>query len=191
MVVTGGLQGSLWISALAGISISSATIVHGQAAKGTVGGRHKVWVGQGKGEGKAGHGINRGAPVGWGEGVVAMGQHVGSKITHDRFGLDIQIIQHGVGVPAAQQLDDVAINMGAEKGRGTRGLQGAGRDVPREEASGGPSSVVASWRVWVIWVWVRGVGPVGRKVVARGVWLGAWWCWRWRTWLVRAMVGQK
>jgi len=55
----------------------------------------------------------------------------------------------------------------------------------------GPRRVVANCRVSVMVVGARATGPNGRKVVARGVWLGAW-CWqRWRTWLIGARTGQK
>jgi len=45
--------------------------------------------------------------------VMAMGQHAGSKIAHDGFGLDMQVTEHGVGPPAPKELDDV-INAGTE-----------------------------------------------------------------------------
>jgi len=61
----------------------------------------------------------------------------------------------------------------------------------RERPRRGPSRVVANWRVSVMVVGVRATEPDGRKVVARGVWSGAW-CWRrWMTRLIIARTGQK
>jgi len=38
-------------------------------------------------------------PAGWGGGGNAVGQHAGSKVLHDGFGLDMQVAEHGVQLP--------------------------------------------------------------------------------------------
>jgi len=96
-----------------------------------------VWVGQrslGAGEGV---GLEEGDVLVGVEVVVAMGEHMGGKITHDRFGLYMQIAQHGVRAPATQQLDDVAIDAGAQEGHSTGGPERTCQNVAREEAKGG------------------------------------------------------
>ena len=48
--------------------------------------------------------------------------------------MDPDIAQHGVGLPAAQELDGVRIDVGAKEGRGAARAQGAGRDCLRRDA---------------------------------------------------------
>jgi len=83
--------------------------------------------------------------------VVAISEHMGSKITHVRFGLYMQIAQHVVRAPVTQQLDDVAINVGTQEGHSTGGPERACRNVTREEAKGG----------LIAWLLVVGYGLSG------------------------------
>ena len=68
------------------------------------------------------------------EGVVAMGEHGLSEVVGGEGRLDPKIAQHGVGLPAAQELDGVRIDVGAKEGRGAARAQGAGRDCLRRDA---------------------------------------------------------
>ncbi len=71
------------------------------------------------------------------EGEVAPAEHAGSKVTHDRFGLYMQISHHLVGAPAADELNAIGIHICTQKGHGARCPEGAGGNVFGEEPVGG------------------------------------------------------
>ena len=68
------------------------------------------------------------------EGVVAVLDHEGGLA--GGCGLDAKVAKHGVGLPAAQKLDDVWVHVGTEQGGGTPRTKGAGRDELVGDASG-------------------------------------------------------
>jgi hypothetical protein len=42
-------------------------------------------------------------------------EHLGGKIAHDGTDLDMEVLQHDVGLPAADKLDDVVIDLCAQE----------------------------------------------------------------------------
>jgi len=58
------------------------------------------------------------------EGIHAMLEHVDCKIPHDGLSLDVEVLHHGVGLPVAQKLNEVGVNMGTEECHGARGPDG-------------------------------------------------------------------
>ncbi|CAJ1953577.1 unnamed protein product [Cylindrotheca closterium] len=81
-------------------------------------------------------------------GVFAALKHHGGEALHNWLGLDMEVAKHGVTFPASNELDGVAIDVGAEKGHGTARTKGAGANVGRKEtevgAAGGCSLVYCS-----------------------------------------------
>ena len=69
----------------------------------------------------------------WNESVGPCGQHTLGVISHEGVGLDVQIPEHFVRSPPADEADDVRVNSGEEEGGGTSGPKTAGRDVGGEE----------------------------------------------------------
>ena len=51
----------------------------------------------------------------------AVGDHGGSKIAHERKSLGVQVAKHGVGLPSADQTNDVGVNVTAEERHGAAG----------------------------------------------------------------------
>lgn len=87
-------------------------------------------VGEDVGEGHwrflgKGH-VGRGGEGTGGEGVGAMVKHLLRKVVGVDVGLDAQVAEHGVGFPAAQQLDGVLVDVGAEESGGSAGAEAAG-----------------------------------------------------------------
>jgi hypothetical protein len=66
-------------------------------------------------------------------GKGAMIQHLLRKMTHNRLGLDMQVAQHFIRSPSADELDDVSVDLGAQQGSGTCCAHQRGRDVFRKE----------------------------------------------------------
>lgn len=50
-------------------------------------------------------------------------------MAHHGFCLDMEISEHLVGLPASEQTDPICVDVGAEKGHGASGAEGAGRDI--------------------------------------------------------------
>jgi len=71
------------------------------------------------------------------EGVVTGREHSACKVAHDGLCLEVEIPQHGVALPTAQQLDGVAIHVGVKKRHGATRSEGAGAHVGREIAKRG------------------------------------------------------
>ena len=71
-------------------------------------------------------------------------KHSGRKIAHDRFCLDVKVSEHLVRAPAAQELNDVCVNLGTEESHGARCAERSSRNVCgkktklRAEKSAGP-----------------------------------------------------
>src|SRR5512137_2916019 len=76
------------------------------------------------------------------ESVGTVGEHVLGEA--GRESLDAKIAEHGIRLPAAQEHDDIAVNISTEEGSGTTRAEGTGADEGRVNASGGftgPGSV--------------------------------------------------
>ena len=63
---------------------------------------------------------------GWNEGVGAMVQHLLGVVVGYRGGLDAKIAKHGVGFPAAKELDGILVDASAKKRSGPTRSKGAG-----------------------------------------------------------------
>jgi len=63
-----------------------------------------------------------------------MGDHAFSKVAHYGLCLDMEVAEHGIGTPSAQELDDVVVNTCAEERHGSGGAEGAGGNVRGAEA---------------------------------------------------------
>ena len=68
------------------------------------------------------------------EGVGAMVEHALGVVVGVCRGLDSKVAKHGVGFPAAQELDSVLLDMGAEEGGGSAGPEGATGQIGRVDA---------------------------------------------------------
>ena len=78
-----------------------------------------------------GGGLLRGAALGagcGGEGVGAMVEHELGIVVSVGGSLDAKVAEHGVGLPAAQELDGVRVGPGAEEGGGATLSERAGRE---------------------------------------------------------------
>ena len=58
--------------------------------------------------------IDDGDRVGRVEGMLAMVEHDSGEFLHDRFGLCVEVSEHGVGVPAPEELDDIGVDVAAQ-----------------------------------------------------------------------------
>ena len=65
---------------------------------------------------------------GWNEGVGAMVQHLLGVVVGYRGGLDAKIAKHGVGFPAAKELDSILVDASAKERGGPTRAKGAGRE---------------------------------------------------------------
>ena len=61
-----------------------------------------------------------------GEGAGAMVEHELGVVVSMGGSLDAKVAEHGVGLPAAQELDGVRVDPGAEEGGGSARPEGAG-----------------------------------------------------------------
>ena len=71
-----------------------------------------------------------------GEGVVAMVEHALRKVAALDGGLNAEVAEHGVRFPAAEELDGVRIDAGAEEGGGPTWSERAGADQLGVDAGG-------------------------------------------------------
>ena len=55
----------------------------------------------------------------------AVEEHPGRKITHDRFSLYMEVAEHLIGPPAAEEFDDVRVYLCAEECHCASGAQGS------------------------------------------------------------------
>ena len=53
------------------------------------------------------------------QGVIAALKHSGRKIPHDWFRLNMEVAEHLVGLPAAEEPDAITIDISAEEGHST------------------------------------------------------------------------
>ena len=61
--------------------------------------------------------------------VVPMVQHVLGISVGDGGGLDAEVAEHGIGLPAAKEADGVGVNVGTEEGGGASWPEGTGGDL--------------------------------------------------------------
>ena len=66
--------------------------------------------------------------------VVTPMEHEPGEVAHDRLGLKVEVPEHFIRAPAANESDDVGINSGEKEGHGTTHPKGAGCDVIRNKA---------------------------------------------------------
>jgi len=64
-------------------------------------------------------------------------EHKAGEVAHDRLGLKMQVTEHLIRAPAADQADNVGVDVGKEKGHGTTSAKGLGVDIGRKEANAG------------------------------------------------------
>jgi hypothetical protein len=60
-------------------------------------------------------------------------KHEASEVAHHGLRLDVQIAEHDVGAPAAEELDQIRVDAGAQKCHGAPGPEGACTDILGEE----------------------------------------------------------
>ena len=65
------------------------------------------------------HGKVRQQLVAWSKGEVARLEQAGSTFADDGLSRNIKVMDHGIGFPMAQKLDDIGIDIGAEESCGT------------------------------------------------------------------------
>ena len=63
--------------------------------------------------------------------AVTSNQHVAREALHDWLGLKMQVTQHCVTLPPADELNGVLVHVRVEKGHGTTGTKGTSTDVIR------------------------------------------------------------
>ena len=109
------------------------------------------------------------------QGVAAGLKHVGGELMGVGRGGDSEVAEHGVGLPAAQQLNDVGVDVGAEEHGGAAGTQAASAEqagvyaracyeVACRVAQGGGDGVGRDMALDVVVV-ERGEGSFGGGVV--------------------------
>ena len=49
------------------------------------------------------------------EGVDTAVEHAAGEVLHDRLGLEMEVVEHFVGPPAANQADEIRVDAGKEK----------------------------------------------------------------------------
>ena len=69
----------------------------------------------------------------WEQGEASSGEHSGGKVSHDRFGLEVEVSKHFVTPPPAEEADAVRIDIGTQQGGSASGSQGSSRNVMWEE----------------------------------------------------------
>ena len=65
----------------------------------------------------------------WYEPEVTFSDHGARKFAHDWCSLNMEILNHFVAAPAANEFDAVMINVGTEESHSARGPKGSGRYV--------------------------------------------------------------
>jgi hypothetical protein len=56
-------------------------------------------------------------------------KHFAAEVFHEWLRLKVEIAQHFIGAPAAQQLYVTAVHIGTKEGRGAGGTKASGRDI--------------------------------------------------------------
>jgi hypothetical protein len=60
-------------------------------------------------------------------------KHFAAKVFHERLCLKVEIAQHFIRAPAAQQLDVTGVHIGTKEGGGAGSTEASGRDIGWEE----------------------------------------------------------
>ena len=63
----------------------------------------------------------------------SMVKHALGEVTHDRLGLDMKIAEHFVRAPAADETDDIGVDLGAKESHSACSSEAAGRNISRKE----------------------------------------------------------
>ena len=66
--------------------------------------------------------------------VGTIADHERRQMSHDRFGLDMEVVQHGVAIPPTDEADGEAVNFANIKGHGARRPKATGGHVFRVQA---------------------------------------------------------
>ena len=70
------------------------------------------------------------------EGEVAVGEHALGEVVVVGVSSDAEVTEHGVRFPAAEEVDDVGVDVGAEEGSGSAGAEAASAEETRVDSSG-------------------------------------------------------
>ena len=70
-----------------------------------------------------------------GKGIVATLQHACSEAMHGRLRLEVEILGHGVGLPAAQEADGICVDVAVKEGHGAAGVT---RKMKQNNKESGP-----------------------------------------------------
>ena len=81
-------------------------------------------------------------------------EHERSKVTHDRFGLDVEVAEHLIAAPPADKANRVRVDVGTQEGHGSGRSKGARGDVVSQEAKCGTKEGDGQF---------QGAGDVGRR----------------------------
>ena len=65
------------------------------------------------------------------EAIVTSKEHATGKALHYWFGLQMQVSEHGITLPATDEPNGVAMDIGVEQSHGTTSANGAGTDIRR------------------------------------------------------------
>jgi hypothetical protein len=77
-------------------------------------------------------------------------KHKASEVAHDRLGLKMKVTKHFIRAPAADQADNICVDVGKEKGHGATGAKGVGVNVGRRRPRRGPRAAMERRRAWVM-----------------------------------------
>lgn len=126
----------------------------------------------------------------WSEGVGPSHQHLLGKVGGLGEGGDTKVSQHGVGLPATEELDDVGVDVGAEEGSGAARTQAASAEEGGRDARGilelrgggakrggdmfGGHALALASRVVVVVDSCAGRGAMGAEVCADACQCFAW-----------------
>ena len=61
-------------------------------------------------------------------------EHATGKVRHERGGLQMEVTEHFVGAPSAEESDDVGIDVGEEESVSASSLEAAGSNIDGKEA---------------------------------------------------------
>ena len=71
------------------------------------------------------------------KGVDATLEHAAGEVAHNGLGLEVKVAEHFIGPPAANQADDIGVNLCKKESHRVPSTEGLGRDVNGEEAKRG------------------------------------------------------
>jgi hypothetical protein len=71
------------------------------------------------------------------EDEVATVEHFGGEALHESISLEVEVAQHFVGTPSADEADDVGVDVSTEEGHGARGSERPSGDVIGKKSQSG------------------------------------------------------